>query len=204
VHSAIAGSGYLLHGRSLEDEIFPLEVGESLRTVGIPPHFVDSHAFLCFGHELSEPSLEFGATLFHFSRNSASNPAVVVFIMKNLLWTSLFLLVINSALADVKYASGMASWYGEEHRGRLMANGKRFNPDRLTAASWFYPLGTKVRVTLKSDNQNPRSVLVTITDRGPAKELVLDGRIIDLTHAAFKRLGHPAIGLVAVTVEPLN
>jgi rare lipoprotein A len=124
--------------------------------------------------------------------------------MKTLLWAWLFLLLINTAQADVKPATGMASWYGEDHRGRLMANGRKFNPDKLTAASWFYPLGTKVRVTLNSNSQNPRSVLVTITDRGPAKELVRDGRIIDLTHAAFKRLGRPAIGLVAVTVEPLN
>jgi rare lipoprotein A len=124
--------------------------------------------------------------------------------MKTVLWASLFLVLINSAVADVKAATGMASWYGEDHRGRLMANGRRFNPDKLTAASWFYPLGTKVCVTLKSQNQSPRSVLVTITDRGPAKELVREGRIIDLTHAAFKRLGHPKVGLVAVTVEPSN
>jgi len=124
--------------------------------------------------------------------------------MKTVLWSSLFLLLINSALADVTPDMGMVFWYGEDHRGRLMANGRRFNPDKLTAASWFYPLGAKVRVTLKSENQIPRSVLVTITDRGPAKELVRDGRIIDLTHAAFKRLGHPKVGLVAVTVEPFN
>jgi rare lipoprotein A len=123
--------------------------------------------------------------------------------MKAVLWASLFLLAINSALADAP-ATGFASWYGEEHRGRLMANGKRFNPDKLTAASWFYPLGAKVRVILNSNSQNPRSVLVTITDRGPAKYLVRDGRIIDLTHAAFRRLGHPAVGLVDVRVEPLN
>lgn len=129
---------------------------------------------------------------------------MIVFFMKTMLWALLFLLLINSALADAKPATGLASWYGEDHRGRLMANGRRFNPDKLTAASWFYPLGTKVRVTLKSENQNPRTVLVTITDRGPAKELVRDGRIIDLTHAAFRRLGHPKVGLVAVTVEPFN
>ena len=123
--------------------------------------------------------------------------------MKTILWTSLFLLAINSVLADTP-AIGVASWYGEEHRGRLMANGKRFNPDKLTAASWFYPLGTKVRVTLNSNTETPRFVLVTITDRGPSKELVRDGRIIDLTHAAFRKLGHPAVGLVAVIVEPLN
>jgi len=124
--------------------------------------------------------------------------------MKTVLWTSLFLLALNSALADVASTTGVASWYGEEHRGRLMANGKRFNPDRLTAASWFYPLGAKVRVTLKSENHPARSVLVTITDRGPAKELVRDGRIIDLTHAAFKRLGQPTQGLIAVKVETID
>jgi rare lipoprotein A len=124
--------------------------------------------------------------------------------MKTVLWTFLFLAAINSVLADITPSKGVASWYGEDHRGRLMANGRKFNPDRLTAASWFYPLGTRVRVTLRSENKAPRSVLVTITDRGPAKDLVRDGRIIDLTHAAFKRLGRPGQGLVAVTVEAMD
>ncbi len=61
-----------------------------------------------------------------------------------------------------------------------MANGKKFNPDMFTAASWFYPLGTKVRVTLTSPPELRRNVLVTITDSGPSKELLRDGRIIDL------------------------
>src|SRR3954466_2919634 len=99
---------------------------------------------------------------------------------------------------------GMASWYGEDHRGRLMANGKRFNPDKFTAASWFYPLGTKVRVSTNEQPQLRRSVIVTITDRGPAKELVRGGRIIDLGHAPFKQLAHPDLGLIEVIVQPLN
>lgn len=99
--------------------------------------------------------------------------------------------------------NGLASWYGEEHRGKLMANGRRFNPDKFTAASWFHPLGTKVRVTLASTPEPRRAVLVTITDRGPAKELVRDGRIIDLSHAPFKRLAPPDLGLVAVAVQPV-
>jgi rare lipoprotein A len=101
-------------------------------------------------------------------------------------------------------ASGLASWYGEDHRGKLMANGKRFNPDKFTAASWYYPLGTKVRVTLASPSKLQRSVLVTITDRGPAKDLVRDGRIIDLSHAPFKRLAPPYLGLIEVAVQPVN
>jgi len=85
-----------------------------------------------------------------------------------------------------------------------MANGKRFNPDRLTAASWFYPLGTKVLVTVNSSSQRPRSVLVKITDRGPAKDLVREGRVIDLALAAFKQLAHPGVGLIDVTVQPVR
>ena len=96
----------------------------------------------------------------------------------------------------------VASWYGEAHRGKLMANGRKFNPDRLTAASWFYSLGTKVRVT--SIDRHRRSVVVTITDRGPAWELVRDGRAIDLSHAAFRQLASPDEGLVTVKLEPLK
>lgn len=106
--------------------------------------------------------------------------------------------------ASAAATKGIASWYGEEHRGKLMANGKRFNPDKFTAASWFYPLGTKVLVTLTSASQTRRSVVVTITDRGPTSELVRDGRIIDLSHAPFRRLAHPDLGLVAVAVQPLR
>jgi rare lipoprotein A len=103
--------------------------------------------------------------------------------------------------AKAATSAGLASWYGEEHRGKLMANGQRFDPDKYTAASWYYPLGTKVCVSLVSGPAWPRSVLVTITDRGPAMELVRDGRIIDLSHAPFKRLAPPGLGLVAVAVR---
>jgi rare lipoprotein A len=103
--------------------------------------------------------------------------------------------------------TGHASWYGESHRGRLMANGRRFDPDKLTAASWFYPLGTRVRVSLKTDprvlNPQPeRSVWVTITDRGPHHRLVRNGRIIDLSYGVFRRLADPDLGLIEVIVQP--
>lgn len=93
-------------------------------------------------------------------------------------------------------AVDQASWYGQEHRGQLMANGQRFDPDKLTAASWFYDLGTKVVVT--HDN---RSVVVEITDRGPARRLVNEGRKIDLSRAAFARLACLDLGLIDVTIQ---
>jgi peptidoglycan lytic transglycosylase len=99
---------------------------------------------------------------------------------------------------------GVASWYGEDHRGKRMANGAKFDPDRLTAASWFYPLGTKVEVRLEGSGQEPRRVVVQITDRGPAQHLVQRGRIIDLSQAAFRILAPLETGLVPVKVRRLD
>jgi len=118
-----------------------------------------------------------------------------------LLALTLGLAAFRVAAGNGASAAGVASWYGEDHRGRLMANGKQFNPDHLTAASWFYPLGSKVRVTLKGPGNQSRAVIVRITDRGPAMDLVREGRIIDLTYAAFQRLSSPERGLIAVKVE---
>ena len=124
--------------------------------------------------------------------------------MRTILVCAVLLMADAAAMASIPTAKGSASWYGEAHRGRLMANGKRFDPEKLTAASWFFPLGRKVRVTARSGKQANRSVLVTITDRGPATVLVRDGRIIDLAHGAFKKLANPTAGLVAVTVQAVR
>jgi rare lipoprotein A len=123
--------------------------------------------------------------------------------MKTVLTIGLLLCITTIAAASQKVAPPTcASWYGEAHRGRLMANGKKFDPNQLTAASWFYPLGTKVRVTLNSGRGPAKSVIVTITDRGPAKELVRNGRKIDLSRAAFKRLADLNLGLIPVVIYP--
>src|SRR5260370_10782374 len=59
---------------------------------------------------------------------------------------------------------GIASWYGQQHQGLKMANGKRFDRRKLTAASWYVPLGTVLRVV---NRENGRSGTVTVTDLGP-------------------------------------
>lgn len=94
---------------------------------------------------------------------------------------------------------GTASWYGESHRGKRMANGELFNPDDpTTCASWYYPFGTKLRVTSKTTGA---SVEVIVRDRGPAKHLV---RIIDLSKAAFAKIRSPKFGLDSVVVEVIK
>jgi hypothetical protein len=88
-----------------------------------------------------------------------------------------------------------ATWYGERERGNSMANGRRFNPDALTAASWNYPLGSKVRVAYKK-----KSVVVEVTDRGGARAVLQFGKVVDLSHAAFERLERPSVGSIRVRI----
>jgi rare lipoprotein A len=92
---------------------------------------------------------------------------------------------------------GTASWYGEQRQGRKMANGQPFDRHKLTAASWYFPLGTKVRVV---NVKNGESVVVTITDRGPNLRL---HRIVDLSEAAAERLGYVGQGLAPVFLYPV-
>jgi rare lipoprotein A len=99
--------------------------------------------------------------------------------------------------------AGTASWYGDEFRGKIMANGKPFDPDAMTCASWFYPLGTKLVVTRKTPSIISM-VVVTVTDRGPSRANVKKGRVIDLSEAAFKCLAPLELGLVEVTVKKME
>ncbi len=117
---------------------------------------------------------------------------------KPLLQVILFLTTVSSMAGPAIH--GSASWYGEEHRGKIMANGHRFDPDKLSAASWCYPLGTKVRVTACGSTN---SIEVFITDRGPAPALLRKGRIIDLSRAAFEQLANRDLGVLNVTVQKL-
>lgn len=114
--------------------------------------------------------------------------------MKWLFALSLIVCLNSAARAEV----GIASFYGNELRGSPQANGELFNPDKLTAASWHYPLGTKLRVT---NTANGRTVLCTVTDRGPAKRLK---RIIDLSRAAYQSIDKLDHGLCSVQVEKIK
>jgi len=96
---------------------------------------------------------------------------------------------------------GMASWYGyETYRksgGRMTANGEAFKPDGLTAAHKYLPLPIFARVTNLS---NRRNIIVRVNDRGP----FVDGRIIDLSAGAAKKLGFYDQGTTRVLVETVN
>lgn len=90
-----------------------------------------------------------------------------------------------------------ASWYGMSFQGKPTADGKTFNPQRLTAAHRTLDFGSRVKVT---ELRSGRSVIVQITDRGP----FLPGRDIDLSYAAARQLGIVRRGVARVRVEVLG
>ncbi len=95
--------------------------------------------------------------------------------------------------------AAQASYYARSYVGKPMANGKPYDDRKLTIACWDYPLGTKLRV-----EHEGKSVVVTVTDRGPAKRLLRQGRKYDLSFAAFKALANPSKGIIHVTVTRIE
>jgi len=120
----------------------------------------------------------------------------------SLLWTSPMSAAIAKAnivkahQAPKPHYVGVASWYGADRQGRKMANGRKFDRRKLTAACWYFPLGTVVRVV---NLKNGNAVTVTITDRGPNLRL---HRVVDLSEAAAQKLGYIDQGLTRVLVVP--
>jgi rare lipoprotein A (peptidoglycan hydrolase) len=90
-----------------------------------------------------------------------------------------------------------ASWYGQEFANRKTADGERFNPDALTAASRTLPLGSVVRVT---NLKNGRSVYVRINDHGP----YVRGRSLDLSRRAAQDIGMMNTGVARVKITPVS
>lgn len=90
--------------------------------------------------------------------------------------------------------TGLASWYGHPYHGRAAADGEIYDMETLVAAHRTLPFNTWVRVVNLTNN---RSVEVRIIDRGP----FVDGRIIDLSHAAAKAIDLIGPGTAQVRLE---
>jgi rare lipoprotein A len=114
--------------------------------------------------------------------------------MKRLVIAILSLLLTMSVIKPGMAATGLASYYAYPFHGRKMANGKRFDMNKLTAAHKTLPFGTKLRVCYK------RCTIVTITDRGP----YIGKRVIDLSLAAAKAIGSFEKGVAKVGYEIIH
>ena len=89
---------------------------------------------------------------------------------------------------------GKASFYSKRATGARTSSGERIHHDSLTCAHRTYPFGTLLKVT---NERNGKEVVVRVTDRGPHTR----GRIIDLSHAAARRLGIIDQGVAMVRVQ---
>jgi rare lipoprotein A len=92
---------------------------------------------------------------------------------------------------------GFASYYGSRFHGARTASGERYDEKALTAAHRTLPFGTKVQVT---NLANGRSVVVTITDRGPFTK----GRVIDVSRRAARKLDFLRDGTTRVRLEVVD
>lgn len=93
--------------------------------------------------------------------------------------------------------TGIASWYGYPYHGRAAANGEIYDMEKLTAAHRTLPFDTWVRVY---NLDNSKTVDVRVNDRGP----FVDGRIIDLSHAAAKDIAMIGPGIARVRLEVIE
>ncbi|SEK44772.1 rare lipoprotein A [Colwellia chukchiensis] len=93
--------------------------------------------------------------------------------------------------------SGIASWYGKKFHGHLTSNGEIYDMYAMSAAHKHLPLPSYVLVT---NNDNDRSVIVRVNDRGPFHQ----NRIIDLSYSAAYKLGMLKTGTANVTIKAIT
>lgn len=92
---------------------------------------------------------------------------------------------------------GVASYYGEDFHGRKTANGEIYDMYAMTAAHRALPFNTRVLVT---NLDNGKKVTVRINDRGP----FVEGRIIDLSYGAARKIGMVGPGTARVRLEVIE
>jgi len=92
---------------------------------------------------------------------------------------------------------GVSSYYGPNFHGKLTANGEVYDMYGLTAAHKEMPLNTIARVT---NLDNGKSLILRINDRGP----YVDGRILDCSYGAAKKLGFIKAGTANVEIKVIE
>jgi rare lipoprotein A len=103
----------------------------------------------------------------------------------------------TSTIRSTYREEGIASWYGKPFHGRRTASGEVYDMDQLTAAHPTLPLQSLLRVTHLATGQD---VEVRVNDRGP----YVDGRVLDLSREAARRIGLFQAGVSKVRIELLH
>ena len=95
------------------------------------------------------------------------------------------------------YQEGIASWYGTKFHGERTSSGEPYDMYAMTAAHKTLPIPVYAEVT---NLDTGKKIIVRINDRGP----FVDGRIIDLSYVAAKKLGIAGQGTGRVSVRTLD
>jgi rare lipoprotein A len=111
--------------------------------------------------------------------------------------TVLIFIAISADAQEFTTTYSKATFYADRFNHRRTSNGEIFNMDSLTAASKELPFGTILRVT---NLLNDKSVIVRVNDRCPG----YNGRTLDLSKAAAKRIEMLKQGVAGVKVENLG
>jgi rare lipoprotein A len=141
-----------------------------------------------FGVPIGEPTPIPGSGAPETTRSERGNPSSYVVFGKRYR-------VLNSS--EGFRQRGVASWYGTKFHGRPTSSGEVYNMHAMTAAHKTLPIPVYVHV---KNLDNGRSIVVRVNDRGP----FIDGRIIDLSYAAAKKLGVDGPGTANVEISALS
>lgn len=116
--------------------------------------------------------------------------------------SAVFVMAIFILLIDSSVCAETASWYGNESIcwkwGGYTRNGDKFDENAMTCA---LPTKEGLNRYYKVTNlRNGKSIIVWANDTGSFKKY---GRDIDLSKAAFKKIGNLRQGLLQVKVEAI-
>ena len=92
---------------------------------------------------------------------------------------------------------GQASWYGTKFHGRRTSSGEPYDMYAMSAAHKTLPIPSYVEII---NRDNGRKAVVRINDRGP----FVEGRIIDLSYAAARKLGVYDTGTAPVEIRLID
>jgi rare lipoprotein A len=99
-------------------------------------------------------------------------------------------------LSIQKQPSFKATFYGKWHHGKITTSGEIFNMYKMTCATKYFPIGTKLKVT---NPENNKSVIVKVNDHKKYYNTLLD-----LSEYAFRKIGNTEVGVINVKVLKLN
>jgi rare lipoprotein A len=136
--------------------------------------------------EVVNPSLNLTQWINNLRTTTGAEPLTLVEAQKQMYQLS----------ATGEQIDGIASWYGPYFQGRQTASGEQFEQQDFTAAHPSLPFDTYLKVT---NQQNGKSVVVRINDRGP----YFGDRNLDLSHAAAIALNSDEVGVVPITAAIL-